>query len=869
MLARIACLGALAALATAQQDDHGAAAKAAGMAQKARTHWAFQPVRVAPAPGVRQAGWVRDPLDAFVLAKLEAEGLAPAPEADRATWLRRVSLDLCGVPPSVAELDAFLADPAPDAHARVVEWLLHSPRYAERWAQLWLDLARYADTQGYEKDPRRSIWRWRDWLIEAIADDVPFDQFTAQVLAGDLLPSATLQQQLATAFHRNTMNNDEGGTDDEEFRVAAVVDRANTTMQVWMGLTASCAQCHDHKHDPLTQKEYFELYAFFDQTQDADRPDEQPLLRVPTDAQLAEAAKVRRALAEARAGLAVDAARATSWHAEQRAQLQRFRAAAVEALPWSATAPRAHGSGSAAWQATGRPADADWQPLDLADGTVAAWTGDGSVRWFRRMVRAGQPVRAVLAFGSDDSMEAWCNGTKVVSRRANRAAAPRQELAEVELRAGDNEVVARVVNGAGTAGFVFELLPTMLPQDVVALLEQDQPDPAALGAAWLAHAAERAPARSELAQLEQQLAALEGPTVPVLRELPADKQRTTRIHLRGNFLAPGDVVTPATPAWLPPLAADAPRNRLGLARWLTAPDNPLTARVHVNRLWEQLFGRGLVPTVEDFGTQGDAPSHPDLLDHLATRFREGGWSTRELLRAIVLSATYRQQAQGTPEAVARDPVNVLLARGPSHRLAAETLRDQALFVSGLLQERVGGPGVMPPQPEGVWQQIYSSDRWVDATDGDRHRRSLYTFWRRTSPHPAMLAFDAPSREVCSIRRIRTNTPLQALVTWNDTQFTEAARALAARVLREEPAGDEQRIAHLVRTALGRTVEPREAQRLQQYLADERQRLAADSAAATALARSTVASVPSVDAADAAWVLVAHVVLNLDEFVTKP
>ncbi|MEY4674353.1 MAG: hypothetical protein RL148_2137 [Planctomycetota bacterium] len=839
------------------------------MATKARTHWAFRPVGTPVVPPVRRADWVRDPLDAFVLARLEAEGLAPAPEADRATWLRRVSLDLCGVPPTVAELDAFVADAAPDAHARVVERLLHSPRYAERWAQLWLDLARHADTQGYEKDPRRSIWRWRDWLIEAIADDLPFDQFTAQVLAGDLLPSATLQQQLATAFHRNTMNNDEGGTDDEEFRSAAVVDRTNTTMQVWMGLTASCAQCHDHKHDPLTHKEYFQLYAFFDQTQDADRPDEQPLLRVPTDAQLAEAARVRTALASARAGLAVDATRAAAWHAAQRARLVAFDEAQVASGPWSATAPRTCGSERAAWDAKEPPAESEWQSFELADGTVADWTGDGSVRWFRRVVRVQQPVRAVLAFGSDDSMVAWCNGTQVVSRRANRGAAPRQELVEVDLQAGDNEVLAKVVNGNGRAGFVFELLPATLPADVLALVRAEQPAAGALGAAWLAHAEELAPVRAEVERFERQLAALEGPTVPVLRELPADRQRTTRIHERGNFLTPGEVVTPATPAWLPPMPADAPRNRLGLARWLTAPDNPLTARVHVNRLWEQLFGRGLVPTVEDFGTQGDAPSHPDLLDHLAARFRDGGWSTRELLRAIVLSATYRQSAVGSVEAVARDPLNVLLVRGPSHRLSAETLRDQALFVSGLLVEKVGGPGVMPPQPEGVWQQIYSSDRWVDATDGERHRRSLYTFWRRTSPHPAMLAFDAPSREVCSIRRIRTNTPLQALVTWNDTQFTEAARALAARVLREHQGSDADRVAHLVRTALGRSVQPREAERLLQYLADERQRLGTDEAAAAALARSPVASVPSVGAEDAAWVLVAHVVLNLDEFVTKP
>lgn len=656
--------------------------------------WSYQPLQRPTLPAVADAGWCRSPLDAFVLAAMAERGLSPAPAADAATWLRRATLDLTGLPPTVDELAAFVADRAPGARERVVDRLLRGPRYAERWTQWWLDLARYADSQGYEKDGlRRTMWRYRDWVLEAFLRDKPFDRFTIEQIAGDLLPGASDEQRLATAFHRQTMTNTEGGTDDEEFRCAAVADRVETTMAVWMGTTVGCAQCHDHKYDPISQREYYGLFAFFDQTADRDQPDDAPLLRVPTAAQ-----------------------------------------------------------------------------------------------------RAGQKAL---------------------------------ELELTELRG----------------------------------------KLAAAGAAGPAAAEGLADLRARLAEAEAEFERQLGPSVPVLQELPADQRRTTRVHLRGSFLTQGDAVQPATPKCWPPLPDDAPRDRLGLARWLVSADNPLTARVQVNRLWAELFGAGLVATGEDFGTQGDRPTHPELLDWLAAEFRDGGWSIRHLLRTIVLSATYGQDSAATPAQRELDPDNRWLARGPAFRLAAETLRDQALAIGGLLAERFGGPSVMPPQPDGIWLQMYSGERWIDAEGDDRHRRGLYTFWRRTSPHPAMLVLDAQSREACVLQRRRTNTPLQALVGWNDPQFHEAARALGVRAAfaAEAGDGDAARLRWAWRRCLLREPNAAELDRLRQLLCSEREQFAADPAAVAAFA---AAGQPGADVEAAAWCVVAGVLLNLDELLTK-
>ena len=632
-------------------------------------HWSFiPPVKSAP-PQVSKPNWPRNAIDSFILAKLDQAELTPSPQAESYQLIRRLSLDLTGLPPTLEEAESFASDPSPAAYSAAVERLLSSPAFGEHWARMWLDLARYADTKGYEKDNPRTIWRYRDWVIEALNADMPYDEFTLHQLAGDLLPKATSDQILATAFHRNTMNNDEGGTDDEEFRVAAVKDRVDTTMQVWMGLTMACAKCHTHKYDPITIEDYYSTYAIFNQTADQDRSDDSPQVPTPTREQ-----------------------------AEQLAELQKL-----------------------------------------------------------------------LAEAND------------------------------------------------------------LPEKKKAL-------------------------EDEISALKKTI-----PTTPVLRELPEDQRRKTHVHLRGNFLdqAPEEL-TPQIPGAFGSLPANAPANREAFARWLFSEDNPLTARVMVNRIWARLFGTGLVETEEDFGLQGTYPSHPELLDWLAVDYREGGWKLKSLLRTLVQSSAYQQSSVITSLALEKDPSNRLLSRGPRFRLSAEAIRDQALASSGLLTQRVGGPSVFPPQPDGVWKTTYSNLKWVNATDDNRYRRGLYTFLKRTSPHPAMTAFDVGSGEVCQIRRIRTNTPLQSLITLNDPAFLEAAVALAAKM--QEAGGPlSQQISHGFQRVLIRKPNTRELARLEKLYHD----------VGPDLAEGGFPKSADLPDGNPGLIAVAHLILNLDEALTKP
>ena len=783
------------------------------LAAQQRGHWSYQPVRRPEPPAASVDGWGSRPLDRFTLAAMRARSLEPSAPAAPETWLRRVTLDLTGLPPTPADVDAFLQDSGARARARVVDALMATDAFAERWATWWLDLARYADSQGYEKDAlRMTMWRYRDWVIDAFRRDLSFDRFTVEQLAGDLLLDATIEQQLATAFHRQTMNNTEGGTDDEEFRVAAVVDRVDTTMQVWMGSTLGCAQCHDHKYDPFSQKEFFELFAFFDQTADADRNNDEPRLRAPTAVDRAASAPLAAEAARVRAALA--------GHAEARPEMG----------DWHLLGPVPGASLADARDRVFAP-ERDGPQLDeeqegqrwrarpgFVDGKVHTWNGANSAFYLYRRIRAAKACDVTLSLGCDDSLAVWCNGEEVLRKNVAHAALLDQERVVVSLRPGDNDLLLKVTNGGGPGGFAFELWG---------------PGEGAL--------------RAELRRLEKELAPLQGPLVPVLRELPADKRRTTRVHIRGSFLDQGDVVQPATPAVWPAMSPGARRDRLGFARWLVSAENPLTSRVLANRIWSELFGRGIVATLEDFGTQGDAPSHPALLDWLASEFVESGWSMRHLLRTIVLSSTYGQASGQTARQRELDPENVWLSRGPSFRLTGEQLRDQALAVSGLLSRKVGGQSVMPPQPDGVWRQLYSGAKWSDATGEDRYRRALYTFWRRTSPHPAMMVFDAQSREACVLRRQRTNTPLQALVLWNDPQFHEPARALGEQAMavgRDDPHAG---AAWLWRRCLLREAARGERDRLVALLAEERALGASESDA---------------------WGVVASVVMCLDEFVTR-
>ncbi len=712
-----------------------------------QVHWAYvAPVRP-ELPTVQDASWPREELDRFVLARLESEGLAPSSETDPYTLIRRVSLDLIGLPPTPEETDAFVADPSPFAYAKLVNRLLASPHFGEHWARMWLDLARYADTRGYEKDDRRTIWRFRDWVVDAFNRDLPFDEFTIQQIAGDLLVDPTEDQLIATAFHRNTMNNDEGGTNDEEFRVAAVVDRVNTTMEVWMGATMACAQCHTHKYDPFTQTEYYQLFDFFNQTADDDNPSERPTLRTPNATQLAE---------ESRLSSELDMAQ------------RRFDDAAALHLDdqWA------------------------WERDQANAETLEPHFGDAA------------PALAALRFPA--------------------------------FERNDEE------NAAVRAAYYFTV-PELLS---------------------LNHEV------SELRRAHERVQ--RGiPNTPILQAVEAPRE--TRLLTRGSFLSPAEAVQAGVPSVLHALDdapnSDAPisPDRLDLAHWLVDRANPLTARVMANRAWERLFGIGIVETSEDFGTQGTLPRHPELLDWLAIEFMEGGWSFKDLCRTIVMSATYRQRGYASEALLERDPYNRLLARGPRLRLDAEVVRDQALAASGLLSDAMYGPPVMPYQPDGVWQVVYSSDKWETSPGEDRHRRGIYTFWRRTSPYPSMIAFDAPSREVCTVRRTRTNTPLQALVTLNDPVYVEAAQSLARRMASLPEASIAERVTFGFRCALVRPPSEAENRRLTALFVSELEHYRAR----LAEAKTFAASLDGDDAASlAAWTAVANVLLNLDEAVTN-
>ena len=699
-------------------------------------HWAYvKPVRP-PLATVSDAAWPAGAIDHFVLARLEAEALKPSPPADRATLLRRASLDLTGLPPTPDEVAALVNDTRPDAYEQAVDRLLASPAYGERWAALWLDQARYADSQGYAPDGPRTIWRWRDWVIEALNANMPYDQFTIEQLAGDLLPTPSPAQVLATGFHRNTQLNTEGGVNLEEFRHAAVVDRVNTTFAVWMGTTLACAQCHNHKYDPLSQREYYQVFSIFNNTDDfnTDEPTVQAAI-VGSDAQFATAQ--------------AEVAAAQAAYDEQTKQRD---AAQPE---WE--------KNSAAY---------DKPPKEIVE-ILAIAAAD----------RNGKQKDQLADFHRGLS-ETW----KAADKRLRTA---KQQYDEVAT------------------------------------------------------------------------------SVPIMRE---GTPRNSFIYIRGEFLSPGEPVTPGVPAAFHPAPSDVKLDRLGLARWLVDAENPLTARVAVNRLWQELFGTGLVETAEEFGTQGDPPSHPELLDWLAVEYRESGWDTKRLLKLLVTSATYRQASHVTPELAARDPHNRLLARGPRTRLSAEMVRDQALAISGLLSTKMYGSPVQPPQPEfGLAAAFGSSTDWKPSEGADRHRRALYTRWRRNLPYPSLVAFDAPERNVCSLRRMRTNTPLQALVTLNDPVFVECAQALARRLLTEATADDAARAARALNLAVGREATPREVERLFALVNQARESLAADPTKATALATEPLGPLPAgIGAVDAAaWTVVANVVLNLDETLSKP
>jgi uncharacterized membrane protein len=912
----------------------GNASPSGGGSAGGHWHWAYSPPMASEPPKVSRGSWSKGVIDRHVLAKLESEGLGPSPEADRATLIRRLSLDLTGIPPTPEEVDAFGNDTRADAYERLVDRLLASPRYGERWARVWLDLARYADTHGYEKDGRRVMWPYRDWVIRAYNDDMPFDRFTVEQLAGDMLPAASISQLVATGFNRNTPINEEGGTDPEEFRVEAVLDRVNTVSSVWMGMTLACAQCHDHKYDPLPQKDYFRFYAFFNQDESdvvvlnktaTEKRAAGPMVDVPRAENLAEFERVAAESARARADLQ-DQGRRLLGDGSWEGMLRERREVGWTTLPieggtgtGGVTLRARNDAKAGVLEASGQNPETSTYTLECRPGWTNTLTGvrleaivepgmPGAGRSGHGnfvvseikveilgtdgKVRAAEPDAASATFWHAEEGDEWSPTLAIDGRESGSkgwSVHPKhgetQELV-VRFRSGVSVATTDIIRVTIAQNYgqnhalgrfrlsvtgkkEFTLSPPAFIAEVLAkpAAERSETETARLHAYVLGTHPSLAEARGKSLGLERRLAELTVARTFVMGR--AKTSRESRVFDRGSFLSLGEVVSPEVPGVLVPTAGEAPSaDRLGLSRWLIDPKNPLTARVQVNRVWAVLFGRGLVETEEDFGTQGEPPTHPALLDHLALRFVELKWSQKALLREIVLSATYRQRSHVTTEMLERDPENKLLARGPRFRVEAEMIRDIALAASGLLSPKMYGESVFPPQPAGIWTMIYSSDQWTESTGEDRYRRGIYTFARRTAPYPTFGGFDAPSREVSCTRRPRTNTPLQALTTMNDPQFVEAAGALGVRMLREGSTTG-TRAERGLRLVLGRVPEKDEVERLVRLVGEQSAAFAKDPAAAEALAAQIPGRPQDLSATDlATWTVVGNVILNLDEAITK-
>jgi hypothetical protein len=1015
-------------------------------------HWAYVPPSRPALPPVKKTEWVRNPIDRFVLSRLENEGAEPSEEADRWALARRAAIDLTGLPPSFESVQAYLSDESDFAFERYVDGLLTEDSFGERWARVWLDLARYADSAGYADDPPRTIWGYRDYVIRALNDNMPFDQFTVEQLAGDLLPNPSENQLIATAFHRNTMTNSEGGTNDEQFRNEAIVDRVNTTMAVWMGTTIACAQCHNHKYDPITQEEYFKFFAFFNNTQDNDQRNEQPLFSLFSEAQKQKSAEWKEEITASKYQIErpndVVAAEQGRWEArlkvspewqalhpmdasagtrilnvdsegvvrasgekpdKDRYQIQipvddeSITAIRLETLPqkenfavsqvtltWEPSVVKpvsaqyvrielpgkgkilslaevevisrgenlalkgaASQSSTASGGDAGRAIDGNtsgqynqsnstthtattsnpWWELDLGKSVaideIRVWNrtdgGDAigqRIKGFqlkllsedRSLVDERIPEEIpvpnlVIAISGAKSLEiasvsadfeqrrfavksvlqkkldpkkAWAVGGQAekpheitLVLKESLADASGKLVVTIGMESNRAKHLIDGVKISSTASpQIAEFAGT--PKQIRDLISKDAKDRSAeqrseMNTYFRTISPSLRPDRERLAMLEKNVSDQKPlTTVPIFRELAADKRRETHIQVRGNYLNKEGKVDEGTPASLHPLPSGAPKDRLTLARWLVSDENPLTARVIANRHWEQLFGMGIVSTSEEFGSQGELPSHPELLDWMAVELMDSGWDLKHLLKLVVSSATYRQSSRLTEKDLEFDPDNHLYGRGPRFRLSAEMIRDQALAIGGLLSDKKYGPPARPAQPKmGLSAAFGSGIDWETSKGADRYRRGLYTNWRRSNPYPSMTTFDAPTREVCTVRRPRSNTPLQALVTLNDPVYVEAAQGLARRIVAQRGTTEFQ-IEWAFRTALVRAPSDPERDRLVSLYQATKTVFEGEPEQA-----KEMATIPLGDPGDgtdyvqlAAWTVVGNVILNLDEIFLK-
>jgi hypothetical protein len=780
-------------------------------------HWAYVPVQKREVPGAGD-DWSKNAIDHFIYEKLEEQDLEPSAEAGKTVLLRRAALDIIGMPANTSLVKKYLADNSPKAYETLVDSLLASPHYGEKWTAMWLDLARYADTKGYERDDSRVIWRYRDWLIDAFNNDMPYDRFLTEQIAGDLLPNPTDAQYIATAFHRNTMTNDEGGTDNEEFRTAAVLDRVNTTWEVLMGTTFACVQCHSHPYDPFKHDEYYKFVAFFNNSRDDDTEEDYPLLRHFSEDDQMKLKAVTKWLEK---NTSVD--KAKKWNTFLKT-----------------------------WEPSIHSLNADkFINSELMDTKWLVFRNNGSARL--KQVNLRDIDQLVVRYSSWKPGGSWA----------------------IRLDSANGPLLKTIIP-VQKQGFQF--LQIDFPKqsgihDIYITYQNPNlknPDENGLVFDWF-HFTEQFPGKDQPGfdltyQTYWLLLQTPMPTTPVMMENPDALRRTTNVFERGNWLVKGDEVSADVPNSLQPLPANAPRNRMGLAMWMTDKKNPLVARTIVNRVWEQIFGTGLVETLEDMGTQGATPTHVELLDYLSYQFmNEYKWSVKKLVKEIVMSATYKQDSKVNPELLEKDPNNKYYARGARVRLSAEQIRDQALSISGLLYEKMKGPSVFPYQPKGLWLSPWNGADWITSAGEEKYRRAMYTYWKRTSPYPAMMTFDGAAREVCTSRRIRTNTPLQALVTLNDESYIEMSRQFAYRMQKEGGNDIQQQISKGYEIATGKAAPVKIVQVMMNLYKESLGKFQKDK-------DKTCEMVGIMDEHNtpqtAALIVVANALLNLDELITK-
>ncbi len=900
-----------------------------------QAHWSFIPPRRPALPTPPETAWFRNPIDNFVAARLAHEGLKPAPEADKATLLRRVSLDLTGLPPTPAEVTAFLHDASPTAYEKVVDRLLSSQRYGERMAFRWMEVARYADTNGYQADAAREMWRWRDWVIDAFNRNMPFDQFTIEQIAGDLLPHATLEQRIATAFQRNHRSNAESGIVPEEYRVEYVADRTETTSAVWLGVTLGCARCHDHKYDPFPQKDFYRLFAYYNSVPENglvfNYGNDVPFIKAPTQEQQRKLQELDDRLAAARQQYqSLEPKLDTAQRLWERKISKSYDWTPTDGLVYALSkTAKPSGPGIKPWKFEGNgylqePAG-PFAALEYTDPfTFAAWikpdcskcailshsedfleaAGHGlyimdgklrlhvTFRWDDIALRmeTARPLKlyewqhVLVTYDGKrkaSGVRMYVNGEpKEMKVLFDELMAPLRAKAPLRIGAGGGLRFqgligdVRVYNNALSAdqAAVLALRESVHAIAAIPTAERSKPQADKLRFCFVEKAAPKNIRKARL-ELEADRKRRERfyDSIPTLMVMEDSAQpRDTFVLKRGAYDGPGEKVTPGVPGVLPQLRPEWPNNRLGLARWLVDRGNPLTARVTVNRFWQSLFGTGLVKTVQDFGSQGEPPADPELLDWLAVEFMDSGWDMKAIQKTMVMSATYRQSSRVTPELLQRDPENRLLARGPRLRLGPEVIRDQALAVSGLLVEKLGGPSVKPYQPPGLWQELAGGDGYVQDKGEGLYRRSLYTYWKRTVAAPFMINFDSPSRETCTVRETRTNTPLQALDLMNDVTFLEASRKLAERLVREGGATPAERIDFAYLLVLSRHAKPAETNILVGVLDDfEKRYRAAPKAAVEFLDYGDSARNRHIQPGElAAYTAAASLILNLDATITK-